>query len=57
MLPTELLALFTPQEAEALVCGAPTIDVGVLKEAAEYEGGVGPRDRHIQVGGCGGCGG
>ena len=35
VLPTDLLPIFTPQEAEALVCGQPTIDVGLLRRVAE----------------------
>ncbi len=36
VLPVDLLPIFTPQEAEALVCGQPTIDISLLKRVAEY---------------------
>ncbi len=36
MLPVDLLPIFTPQEAEALVCGQPAIDISLLKRVAEY---------------------
>ena len=35
VLPVDLLPIFTPQEAEALVCGQPTIDISLLKRVAE----------------------
>ena len=37
-LPVSLLPIFTPRELETLICGAPTIDVGLLKRVTEYEG-------------------
>jgi len=36
ILPVDLLPMFTPWEAEALVCGQPTIDVSLLRRVAEY---------------------
>jgi hypothetical protein len=39
-LPVELLPLFTAEEAERLVCGAPRIDLGLLKRVTQYEDGV-----------------
>jgi len=38
VLPAPLFPLLTPAELESLVCGAPTIDVGLLQRVCEYEG-------------------
>jgi hypothetical protein len=38
VLPTELLPLFTAQEAEHLFSGSRSVDVGLLKQCTEYEG-------------------
>lgn len=46
VLPVELLAVFTPGEAEALFCGVPEVDVDLLQRATEYEG-VRPTDAHV----------
>lgn len=46
VLPVELLAVFTPAEAEALFCGVPEVDVDLLQRATEYEG-VRPTDAHV----------
>ncbi|CAM9658554.1 unnamed protein product [Hapterophycus canaliculatus] len=46
VLPVELLAVFTPAEAEALFCGVPEVDVDLLQRATEYEG-VRPTDTHV----------
>lgn len=46
VLPVELLAVFTADEAEALFCGVPEVDVDLLQRATEYEG-VRPTDAHV----------
>ncbi|KAG5183798.1 ubiquitin-protein ligase 1, partial [Tribonema minus] len=47
VVPAELLALFTAEEAEELFCGVPEVDVELLERVTEYEG-VQPTDPHIQ---------
>ena len=48
-LPAALFPIFTPHELEALVCGAPTIDVELLKKVTEYEGeGVHAAAPHVK---------
>jgi len=44
--PVELFPIFTPQELEGLFCGAPDLDISVLRKASQYEG-VGESDAHI----------
>lgn len=46
ILPVELLAVFTPAEAEALFCGVPEVDVDLLQRATEYDA-VRPTDPHV----------
>lgn len=46
VLPVELLAVFTPAEAEALFCGVPEVDVDLLQRATEYDA-VRPTDPHV----------
>jgi len=47
-LPAPALPLFCPRELEALVCGAPEIDVRLLQRVAEYEGeGVHAKAPHV----------
>jgi hypothetical protein len=38
VLPSELCALFTPQELEVLVCGEPEVDISLLQKVTEYDG-------------------
>jgi hypothetical protein len=45
--PTELLVLFTPAEAEAVFCGAAHVDVELLRRFTEYEF-CNPGDAHVQ---------
>ncbi|GBG27548.1 E3 ubiquitin-protein ligase HERC2 [Hondaea fermentalgiana] len=47
VLPTEHFVLFTPEELERLICGAPEIDVGLLKQATVYED-VDPNAPHVK---------
>ena len=46
-LPVEIFPIFTPLELEELVCGSQSVDLEVLKQATEYEEGVGPEDTHV----------
>jgi len=46
-LPVELFPIFTPPELEVLFCGAPDLDISVLRKASQYEG-VGEHDTHIR---------
>jgi len=48
VLPAELLHLMTPEEIEELVCGFDEVDVGLLKQVAEYDTGVDPDAPHVQ---------
>lgn len=48
VIPTELLAMFTPLEADELFCGHPHLDLEVLKKATVYED-VSPTARHIKL--------
>jgi len=48
-LPCQLFPLFTPLEFEVLVCGAPDIDVELLKKVTEYQGeGVSSEAPHVK---------
>ncbi|KAL6073675.1 HECT domain-containing protein [Balamuthia mandrillaris] len=38
IVPTRLLALFTPQELELAICGRPDIDLEILKKNTKYNG-------------------
>lgn len=49
MLPIDLLALFTWQQLEVLVCGNPDIDIQLLREKTIYSGNVRETDPHIQM--------
>ncbi|SPQ94601.1 unnamed protein product (mitochondrion) [Plasmodiophora brassicae] len=49
MLPIDLLALFTWQQLEVLVCGNPDIDIQLLREKTIYSGNVREADPHIQM--------
>jgi hypothetical protein len=49
VLPANVFPLFTPDELETLICGAPEIDVELLKKVTEYEGeGVHADAEHVK---------
>lgn len=48
VLPVELFPFFTPNELEALICGEPEIDVGLLQRATVYEN-VDENAPHVSV--------
>ena len=48
IVPSSLLAIFTWQELEKMVCGAPEIDVNVLARHTEYRGGLSENDPLVQ---------
>lgn len=45
VLPTEIFPIFSALELKTIFCGQDEVDLGVLKRATVYEGGVGPADR------------
>jgi hypothetical protein len=49
VLPLRLFSLFTGNELEVLVCGNSQVDVALLRQCTEYEGGVSETDQHVQV--------
>ena len=48
IVPARLLALFTWEEIEVMVCGLRQVDVGLLRQVTEYSSGVRPEDPHVQ---------
>jgi hypothetical protein len=49
VLPSSAFPLFTPEELEAIICGAPEIDIELLKKVTEYEGeGVHSEAPHVK---------
>jgi len=49
MLPARLLPLFTHQELELMVCGAPDIDIDTLRKHTRFGVSVNPQDPHIKM--------
>jgi E3 ubiquitin-protein ligase HERC2 len=49
MVPASLLPLFTHREIELMVCGAPDIDLAVLRQHTRYGVTVDPTAPHIQI--------
>ncbi len=48
IVPVRLLALFTWNELEVMVCGLKQVDVNLLRQVTEYSSGVGPEDPHVR---------
>jgi len=48
VVPTELFALFTPDELSTLFCGVPQVDLELLKSMTEYTDGLGQAAPHVQ---------
>ena len=48
VVPTELLAMFTAEELEAIFCGEAEVDIAVLQKATLYES-VSPTDRYLKL--------
>ena len=42
-------SLFTPQEFECVLCGAPEFDIGLLKSVTKYEGAMNPNVTQVYV--------
>jgi len=49
LLPSNLLPLFTHREIELMVCGAPDIDLSILRQHTRYGVTVDPDDSHIRI--------
>jgi E3 ubiquitin-protein ligase HERC2 len=49
MVPASLLPLFTHREIELMVCGAPDIDLAVLRQHTRYGVTVDPAAPHMQI--------
>jgi E3 ubiquitin-protein ligase HERC2 len=48
IVPTKLLALFTWEELEMMVCGKKNVDVELLKSVTEYSG-CRAEDAHVRI--------
>jgi hypothetical protein len=49
VVPHELLPLFTPGELETLLAGKPHVDVGILKRAVKYDGGLDAEHKTVKA--------